>query len=159
MVKKAYKNEIVNFEPNVPTTLVLDINPLEVRGKERTGNWGNYMNYSYFCTNDKMFFASSMLHDKLQGFSKGDTVTIQKVQDSQGGKIVWLVSSDNQKTNQFKASSESLLTKLMFEISSMNKKLDEVIKHIYGEEGNIKIPDFEEEEEEVEEVNDTELGF
>src|SRR3990167_1731510 len=148
-MNKQYKNEILKFEANVPVSVTLDTEPSEAKATTRDTQWGKKTSFTYFLKEGKVTFASEALHSKLSQFRKGDLVTVNLVD----GKI-WQVSGNSQGSNQSTTPSDPLLTKVMFELTSINTKLDEVIKYIHGDK-EIKFPDFNEEE--SEEVNDTGL--
>ena len=75
-----YDKTIVNFPVNTPVPVVLDSDPARVVGKEKEGNWGPYKQFTYFLRGDKIMFANEGLHNELQKYTRGDTVTITKVQ-------------------------------------------------------------------------------
>lgn len=79
MVGKQQKN-VVNFQPNVPLTIVLDTDPsMAKQGSSVTKSGKTRYFWTYFMNGDSVFFADRDLNAKLQGYKKGDTVTVTNV--------------------------------------------------------------------------------
>jgi len=79
MVEKKQKT-VVNFQPNAPTSVVLDTDPTTAKqGSNVTKNGKTRYFWTYFMSGESVFFADKDLHDKLQGFKRGDAVVITNV--------------------------------------------------------------------------------
>lgn len=93
---KTNKNENISKQltSGNNVTFTLNMDPSTAKRYESSGQYGNKVSYGYFCKDDKMFFATEILHDRLQKYGKGDTVTVS-FNDKK-----WDVSSDAMPQNR-----------------------------------------------------------
>lgn len=72
--------EVINFEHNVPTEIVLDTASAAAKQGQRTTRAGKIQYFwTYFTQDDRVFFADRDLNENLQGYAKGDKVIITNV--------------------------------------------------------------------------------
>lgn len=153
--KKQTKKEIVRFEDDQPVSLVLDTDPMRVKGKTTDGEYGPRTSYMYFTEDDRIFFATEFLHNQLATFSRGDEVTITKAR-TDGGKVNWIVKRGG-------SSSRNAINNLRNRAGVGNNlpvedRLAKLEEAVFGKP-KTKKQDDEEDEEEGEEVNTEGLGF
>lgn len=73
------KRQAVNFIANIPVTVVLETKPSEAKRSDKVGNWGPYSFWTYFLEQGGILFAKEDLHNALQTYDAGETITITKV--------------------------------------------------------------------------------
>lgn len=145
MVKK--QNTVIQFEGNVPVHLTLDTDPKTAKGKKVTTEWGEKEFFTYFCDNERVFFASEALNGKLGGYSKGDSLVITKVQDA--NRTIWTVNAAGatQPASQGVASKAEILPIILSEIL----EIKELVKTLTSTKNETTKKDFPK--------NETDLGF
>lgn len=121
-------NTIINFEDNTPVNITLAVEPQKVVAKERQTDWGPKKYYTYFCDGDKVFFATEMLHNKLQGFYKGDTLVVTK--DVTSGKTVWVVNVGGAQHTSSALQQQLNNTEQTVVLRAIFEKLDRIEQHL-----------------------------
>ena len=79
MPKAKQQKEILKFESNNPVQITLSTDPSSAKSNTRETQWGTKTSFTYFTKDDKVFFASEALHNKLLEYSKGDTIIVTLV--------------------------------------------------------------------------------
>lgn len=85
------KNTIIRFKDDEPVTVTLVTDPTAAKSYTKDTQWGPKTSFGYLCKGNQMFFASEVLHSKLQDFRKGDTLTINLVEKR------WVISSSSER--------------------------------------------------------------
>lgn len=128
MPKAKQLKEILRFEPDSPVSVTLNTDPGSAKGNTRQTQFGEKTSYTYFTKDDRVFFSSQALHDKLQKYSKGETVIITLVD----GKV-WTVSISGEK----QLADEHLMknvtdTESLILIRSIYEDVQTIKNHILG---------------------------
>lgn len=123
------QREIIRFEADKPVQITLNTNPQFSKSFIRKSDkWGDKTYYTLFTKDDKVFFASEALFNKLVQYQKGDTIVITLVD----GKVWNVSSSDERKSSDISKSID--LASVMMRLDSIESQLIEVQKEVYGKE-------------------------
>lgn len=147
MNKQQDVREWLNFDKDVQVTLTLESDPKSVVPKKKTGDYGDYVVYYHKAVGAKMFSATEILQRMLVDYTVGDKITVTKVDN--GGRVGWKVEGNRPEA----AASDVMTGQLASRVNSIEAKLDQVLKHIYGDTEKAKIP------ESGETKDASELGF
>lgn len=124
------KREIIKFVADTPVSITLDTDPSKAKSYTKNTDWGVKTSYSYFTTDEKVFFASEALHKKLEGYAKGDTVVITLVD----GKVWSVSSSSERKTSNIQKDLDQTETVVL--LRQIVSDIQEIKNHLYGSREN-----------------------
>ena len=146
-MQKQDEREWINFEANVPVTFVLESDPKTSIPKKKTGDYGDYVVYYHKAVGGKMFSATEPLQRMISNYTVGDKITVTR--GNVAGKTVWTATGNRPDA----APSDVMSGAVAARINSIEAKLDQVLKHIYGDNQKAQIP------ESGETKDASELGF
>ena len=138
------KRTPIEFKFDVPEIITLEVDPNKAPITKKGDSW------SYFTTNEGIFWAKKDLHFKLMGFNKGDTVEItMKYVNKQ---VDWDVKKG--KAQQSLPSGDMMIRKIYQDV----QKIKQALNIENGEETN-RLPDTDTGEEASGDEGTEELGF
>lgn len=146
-MKTKQKREIIKFGSNEQVELTLDTDPSSAKSSTRDSQWGPKTSYTYFTKEDKVFFASQTLHDKLANYAKGDKLKITLVD----GKM-WSITSDGAGARKESENNKNLeVTETSILLRKIAMDIDLIKNHLFGtkNEETKKYPKDEEDEEDL----------
>ena len=121
------KNTQIEFEFGQPAIITLDLDPSKAPITKSGKSW------SYFTKDNCIFWANKVLHDALQLFSKGDTISITK--KFENGELKWEVESSDSvpKDNKHLATGMGLAAPSL--AVETHKNTIEILKILKNEKG------------------------
>lgn len=96
------RRDIIKVTDGNEHKITLETDPTQAKKYERESKWGNQVSYGYFIDNNKMFFATQFLHDLLQRFNKGASVSVKFKDRKWEVNPINLKNSNEQETEKSK---------------------------------------------------------
>lgn len=135
------KRDPIKFEENTPVKVVFDFEPSTAKGYEQKSDYsdtGKVTKYAISVNKTQIIFATESLYNKLKGYQKGDTVSINFAEKR------WII-------NPIKVSDggiEKLVndTESVIILRKIASDIEEMKSHLYGSKETIKNYPTDEEE-------------
>lgn len=135
------QREIIRFTPGESVQLTLSSSPALAKPFNKETKWGTKTFFTLFTKDDRVFFATEALYNKLLGYNKGDSLVITLTEDK-----IWNVSPSGER--QMSNIGGSILE---LRVEAIEKDIKEIKNYIYGgkEDEELKYPEENSESEEI----------